>query len=72
MVNFTVAFTVLILISASISFAQTGQGSASEFYNRDSSAYTYRIGPVPPRIEQDWQLGTLSSEFTFGLNPSGI
>ncbi len=72
MVNFTLVFMVLILGSASISFAQTGQGSASEFYNRDSSTYTYRIGPVPPRIERDWQLGALTSEFTFGLNPSGI
>ena len=72
MVNFTVSFMVLILGTASISFAQTGESSTNEFYNRDSSGYSYRIGPVPPRIERDWELGALPSEFTIGLNPSGI
>jgi hypothetical protein len=43
-----------------------------EFYNRDSSGYTYRIGPVLPKIQQDWQLGTLGRGFTFGFNPSGV
>jgi hypothetical protein len=43
-----------------------------EFYNRDSSGYTYRIGPVLPKIQQDWQLGTLGRDFTFGFNPSGV
>ena len=47
-------------------FAQT------EFYNRDSSGYTYRIGPVLPKIQQDWQLGSLGRDFTFGFNPSGV
>ena len=45
---------------------------AQEFYNRDSSGYTYRIGPVLPNIQQDWQLGTLGRDFTFGFNPSGV
>jgi hypothetical protein len=44
----------------------------AEFYNRDSSGYTYRIGPVLPKIQQDWQLGTLGRDFTFGFNPSGV
>src|SRR5919106_2105809 len=43
-----------------------------EFYNRDSSGYTYRIGPVLPKIQQDWHLGTLGRDFTFGFNPSGV
>lgn len=43
-----------------------------EFYNRDSSGYTYRIGPVLPKIQQDWQLGTSGRDFTFGFNPSGV
>ena len=54
------------LISAQASFAQ------DEFYNRDSSGYTYRMGLVPPKIEQDWQLGSLGRDFTFGFNPSGV
>src|SRR5918996_6951 len=33
-----------------------------EFYNRDSSGYTYRIGPVLPKIQQDWRLGTVGGE----------
>jgi hypothetical protein len=44
----------------------------SDFYNRDSSGYTYRIGPVLPNIQQDWQLGALGRDFTFGFNPSGV
>jgi hypothetical protein len=32
-----------------------------EFYNRDSSGYTYRIGPVLPKIQQDWQLGQVAA-----------
>ncbi len=72
MVNFIVGFMALILGSASISFAEAGQTPASDFYNRDSSGYTYRIAPVPPRIDRDWQLGILPGEFTFGVNPSGI
>ena len=51
------------LVSAQASFAQ------DEFYNRDSSGYTYRMGLVPPKIEQDWQLGSLGRDFTFGFNP---
>src|SRR5262249_49633577 len=43
-----------------------------DFYNRDSSGYTYRVGPVLPQIQQDWQLGTLGRDFTFGFNPSGV
>ena len=56
----------LLLGSSRLLFAQ------DEFYNRDSSGYTYRIGPVLPRIQQDWQLGTLGRDFTFGFNPSGV
>ena len=56
----------LLLGSGQLSFAQ------DEFYNRDSSGYTYRIGPVLPKIQQDWQLGTLGRDFTFGFNPSGV
>src|SRR6266540_5548315 len=60
-------FTVLLLLGSSqLSFAQ------DEFYNRDSSGYTYRIGPVLPKIQQDWQLGTLGRDFIFGFNPSGV
>src|SRR6266581_5465654 len=57
---------IVLLGSGGFSFAQ------DEFYNRDSSGYTYRIGPVLPKIEQDWQLGTLGRDFTFGFNPSGV
>ena len=53
----------LLLGSTHHAFAQ------DEFYNRDSSGYTYRIGPVLPKIEQDWQLGSLGRDFTFGFNP---
>jgi hypothetical protein len=56
----------LLLGSSRFLFAQ------EEFYNRDSSGYTYRIGPVLPQIQQDWQLGTLGRDFTFGFNPSGV
>ena len=54
---------LLSLGSARLSFAQ------DEFYNRHSSGYTYRIGT---KIEQDWQLGSLGRDFTFGFNPSGV
>ena len=37
----------LFLNSTQLLFAQ------DEFYNRDSSGYTYRIGPVLPKIQQD-------------------
>src|SRR6266446_3540332 len=57
---------LLLLGSTRTSFAQ------DDFYNRDSSGYTYRIGPVLPKIQQDWQLGTLGRDFTFGFNPSGV
>src|SRR5918994_4509800 len=57
---------LLLLSSTRLLSAQT------EFYNRDSSGYTYRIGPVLPKIQQDWQLGTLGRDFTFGFNPSGV
>jgi hypothetical protein len=56
----------LVIGSFKVSLAQ------EEFYNRDSSGYTYRIGPVLPRIQQDWQLETLGRDFTFGFNPSGV
>ena len=64
-VNFLLA-VLLLLASTRPLFAQT------EFYNRDSSGYTYRIGPVLPKIQQDWQLGNLGRDFTFGFNPSGV
>ena len=57
---------VLTLAATRLSFAQ------DDFYNKDSSGYTYRIGPVLPPIQQDWQLGTLGRDFTFGFNPSGV
>ena len=57
---------IVLLGSGGLSFAQ------DEFYNRDSSGYTYRIGPVLPKIQQDWQLGSLGRDFTFGFNPSGV
>ena len=57
---------VVVVVSCQNSFAQT------EFYNRDSSGYTYRLGLVPPKIEQDWQIGTLPRDFTFGFNPAGV
>ena len=57
---------LLFLGSSQLLFAQ------DEFYNRDSSGYTYRSGPVLPKIQQDWQLGTLGRDFTFGFNPSGV
>src|SRR6266404_214165 len=57
---------LLLLGSSRFLFAQ------DDFYNRDSSGYTYRIGPVLPKIQQDWQLGTLGRDFTFGFNPSGV
>ena len=56
----------LLLDSNRLLFAQ------DDFYNRDSSGYTYRIGPVLPKIQQDWQLGALGRDFTFGFNPSGV
>jgi hypothetical protein len=56
----------LVISSSQLLFAQ------DEFYNRDSSGYTYRIGPVLPKIQQDWQLGTSGRDFTFGFNPSGV
>jgi len=56
----------LLLGSNGLLFAQ------DDFYNRDSSGYTYRIGPVLPKIQQDWQLGALGRDFTFGFNPSGV
>src|ERR1043166_8866710 len=58
--------SVLLPSSIPSAFAQ------QEFYNRDSSGYTYRIGPVLPKIQQDWQLGALGRDFTFGFNPSGV
>jgi len=61
-----IGFVVLSFGLGELSFAQ------DEFYNRDSSGYTYRIGPVLPKIQQDWQLGTLGRDFTFGFNPSGV
>ena len=67
-----IVLLILFLVFAPGAFAQTGQTSANEFYNRDSSGYSYRIGPVPPKIEQDWQIGVLPRDFTFGINPSGI
>ena len=64
---FQLLITVFLLLgSVRLSSAQ------DEFYNRDSSGYTYRIGPVLPKIQQDWQLGTLGRDFTFGFNPSGV
>jgi hypothetical protein len=64
---FQLLITVFLLFGSNrFLFAQ------DEFYNRDSSGYTYRIGPVLPKIEQDWQLGTLGRDFTFGFNPSGV
>ena len=65
LLQFSVA-VFLLLGSNRFLFAQ------AEFYNRDSSGYTYRIGPVLPKIQQDWQLGTLGRDFTFGFNPSGV
>ena len=66
-VLFELSIALLVLLgSARLLFAQ------EEFYNRDSSGYTYRIGPVLPKIQQDWQLGTLGRDFTFGFNPSGV
>ena len=56
----------LLLGTVRLSFAQ------DDFYNKDSSGYTYRIGPVLPNIEQDWQVGRLGRDFTFGFNPSGV
>jgi hypothetical protein len=56
----------LLLGSNRLLFAQ------DDFYNRDSSGYTYRIGPVLPKIQQAWQLGALGRDFTFGFNPSGV
>ena len=67
-----IVLLILFLVFAPGAFAQTGQTSANDFYNRDSSGYSYRIGPVPPKIEQDWQIGVLPRDFTFGINPSGI
>jgi hypothetical protein len=58
--------SLLSLVLIPLLFAQ------QEFYNRDSSGFTYRIGPVLPKIQQDWQLGTLGRDFTFGFNPSGV
>src|SRR6266498_6002673 len=58
--------SVFLLVIPLRTFAQ------DEFYNRDSSGYTYRIGPVLPKIQQDWQLGNLGRGFTFGFNPSGV
>jgi hypothetical protein len=64
---FQFLLAVLLLLSSTRPlFAQ------DDFYNRDSSGYTYRIGPVLPKIQQDWQLGTLGRDFTFGFNPSGV
>ena len=57
---------IVLLSLTQLSFAQ------DDFYNKDSSGYTYRIGPVLPKIEQDWQVGTLGRDFTFGFNPSGV
>jgi hypothetical protein len=66
-ITFQVLLAVLLLLgSTRTSFAQ------DDFYNRDFSGYTYRIGPVLPKIQQDWQLGTLGRDFTFGFNPSGV
>jgi len=47
----------LLLGSGQLSFAQ------DKFYNRDSSRYSYRIGPVLPKIQQDWQFGSLGRPF---------
>jgi hypothetical protein len=64
---FQLRIPALVLLGSShLSFAQ------DDFYNRDSSGYTYRIGPVLPKIDQDWQLGSLGRDFTFGFNPSGV
>jgi hypothetical protein len=44
---FKLSIAVLLLLgSTRLLFAQ------DEFYNRDSSGYTYRIGPVLPKIQQ--------------------
>lgn len=67
-----IVLLILFFVFAPGAFAQSSQTSANEFYNRDSSGYSYRIGPVPPKIEQDWQIGVLPRDFTFGINPSGI
>ena len=64
---FQLVIVVLMLLgSTGLVFAQ------ADFYNRDSSGYTYRIGPVLPKIESDWEVGTLNRDFTFGFNPSGV
>jgi hypothetical protein len=61
------------LIAVFLLLGLTGQLFAQdELYNRDSPGYTYRIGPVLPKIQQDRQLGTLGRDFTFGFNPSGV
>jgi len=65
-IPFRALIILLLLASGGLSFAQ------GNFYNRDSSGYTYRIGPVLPKIDQDWQLGSLGRDFTFGFNPSGV
>mgnify|MGYP001157812214 CR=1 FL=1 len=57
---------VVTFVSYHYSFAQ------DEFYNRDSSGYTYRMGLVPPKIEQDWQLGTLGVRLRSAIVEPGI
>lgn len=57
---------VLTVVLNQFSFAQ------DEFYNRDSSGYTYRMGLVPPKIEQDWQLGTLGVRLRSAIVEPGI
>ena len=57
---------VVTFVSCHYSFAQV------EFYNRDSSGYTYRMGLVPPKIEQDWQLGTLGVRLRSAIVEPGI
>src|SRR4249919_3533779 len=64
-------FQILIVVLVSLSSTQLSFAQ-DEFYNRDSSGYTYRMGLVPPKIEQDWQLGSLGRDFTFGFNPAGV
>ena len=55
---FQLVIAVLLLLGSTRPlFAQ------DEFYNRDSSGYTYRIGPVLPKIQQDWQFGSLGRPF---------
>jgi hypothetical protein len=62
--------TLITLLPKCSAWAQSS--SANDFYNRDSSGYSYRIAPLPPKIEKDWTLGSVPSQFSFGMNPAGI